>query len=88
MVARFTNLAPGPPLRWQRGLIGMALDAVPCAFEGLLGFLLDAADRSDYYSRKRSELFSQRPPVSHLLWHIVLSKGGWKCYRQWSCNAL
>jgi hypothetical protein len=66
MVARFTNLAPGPPLMWQRGLIGMALGAVPCAFEGLLGFLFDAADGSDYYARKRSKLFWQRHPSK---WH-------------------
>jgi hypothetical protein len=62
MVARFTNLRPFPPLGWQRGLIGMLLGAVPHAFEGLLGFLIDVADGDEYYRAQHMQRFRERHP--------------------------
>lgn len=62
MVSRFHNLAPIPPLAWQRGLVGVLAGALPHALEGALGYVFDAADGGDYYARKRNELFKQRHP--------------------------
>lgn len=62
MVARWTNWPPIPPLGWQRGLAGMALGAVPHAFEGLLGFLFDLADGDNHYTNKFMTRFEERHP--------------------------
>ena len=62
MVARWTNWPPIPPFAWQRGLVGMLLGALPHAFEGLLGFLIDYADGDGYYSNRRMQRFQQRHP--------------------------
>lgn len=65
MVARWTNWPPIPPFGWQRGLAGMLLGALPHAFEGLLGYLIDYADGDGYYSSRRMQRFQQRHPGKH-----------------------
>jgi hypothetical protein len=82
MVARWTNWPPIPPFAWQRGLAGMLLGAVPHAFEGLLGYLIDYADGDNFYSRQRSARFNKRhpgelPQCQGLLGHWPLIQASW-----------
>lgn len=62
LMGRLTNVPAFLPFAWQRSLNGVLMGAIPHALENALGFLFDAADGSDYYARKRNELFRQRHP--------------------------
>jgi hypothetical protein len=61
-MGRLTNVPAFLPFAWQRSLNGVLMGAIPHALENALGFVFDVADGSDYYARKRSELFGQRHP--------------------------
>jgi hypothetical protein len=81
LMGRLTNWPAFPPFAWQRSFNGVVMGAIPHALENGLGFFFDAADGSDYYARKRSELFRQRHPSEYrdVVWANWLSLTGWQC---------
>jgi hypothetical protein len=87
MVARWTNWPPIPPFAWQRGLVGMLLGAVPHAFEGLLGYLIDYAEADNYYSQQRSARFNKRHPGERMKAGSVMTetRPGWLMLSRATC---
>lgn len=69
---RLTNFPPFLPLP-LRTAAGIAMGALPHAFESVLGYAFDFADGGHFYASKRDAAFAARHPGETLL--------------QWCCSS-